>query len=306
MTERDKKIIELYQIGKSAKEISNIVGFSVGTVFRVLRLNKIPKQKNGYNLTKEDKQKICDLYQNYQSVLSISKQYNVSASVISQILLENNIILNTRSKIINPSLKEDYFQCIDTPEKAYWLGWLISDGCIVNNKIQFNILQEDKYILHQLEKDLNVTNKVKISSNGYARFSLGSIKMCQDLTNYNITPKKTFTVTIPENLDKTLYSHLIRGIFDGDGSISVYTRTNGVVNYEFSITGNKQVIEKIKDILECEIPHLKRKTIEKNGSSIYRIRWGSKKDIILLRDYLYKNSTNHYLIRKYEKIIKLC
>lgn len=275
------------------------------TVYRILRLNKIPKHNKGWNLSEEDKKTICNLYKDHHSAYSIANQFEVSNHTVSRIIFTNNIEKNSYAKMANPDLKEDYFENINTPEKAYWLGWLITDGCISNNKIQFDILQNDEYILHLLEQDLNVTNKVKVRPNGYAYFSLGSIKMCQDLAKYNITPQKTFTVSIPNNIDRKLYSHLIRGIFDGDGGISVYTRKNGKINYELSFTGNYQIIEKIKIFLEQELPTLKKKVIEKNGS-VYRIRWSAKKDLFLLREYLYQNCTDHYLTRKYEKLFKLC
>jgi hypothetical protein len=37
-------------------------------------------------------------------------------------------------------------------------------------------------------------------------------------------------------------------------------------------------------------------------SSIKRIRWSSKKDIDLIKRYLYKNHNNHFLSRKYNLI----
>lgn len=304
MTERDKIIIEMYQSGKTAKEIAKEINFSEGTVFRVLRLNNIKKHTNYTILTPEDKKQICELYLSYNSLLSIQNKFNISYEKVIQVLKEQNIPLtNSRSKTINPTLNENYFELIDTPDKAYWIGWLISDGCIFDNKIQITISKQDEDILHLLEKDLSVENKIYLK-NGYSSFTLGSKKMCEDLNKLSITPNKTFTVKIPK-LSDNLYSHLLRGLFDGDGGISIYQRSNGQTNYEINFTGNLQVIQEIKNILENNLPNLTKKNIEKNNS-IYRIRWGSKKDIIMIRNYLYDNHNNHYLIRKYNKIFQLC
>ena len=304
MTERDKKIINMYQNGISAKNIAKEMKVSEGTVFRVIRINNIPKHKKTIELTSDDEQKICSLYTEYNSLLSIQEKFNISYERVIKILEKNNIQLtNSRSKIINHNLDENYFENIDTPDKAYWLGWLISDGCINNNKIQLTISQQDEHILKILEKDLKVENKIYLKNN-YSSFSLGSKKLCEDLSKWSIIPNKTFTVSIPD-LNNNLYPHLLRGLFDGDGGISVYKRSNGQINYELGITGNKQVVEKVKKILESNIPDLTKKDIEPNGR-VYRIRWGAKKDIILLREYLYKDHNNHYLIRKYEKMFQLC
>lgn len=70
---------------------------------------------------------------------------------------------------------------------------------------------------------------------------------------------------------------------------------------ELSFCGNNFIIEWVLNTLINEIPKLTKNSITKEGS-IKRIRWSSKKDIILIRNYLYNNSNIHYLYRKYNLI----
>ena len=147
---------------------------------------------------------------------------------------------------------------------------------------------------------MQVENKVYNSGEKYIRFSLGCKKIIQDLEKLGISQNKSFTVKIPK-IDKQYNSSLIRGIFDGDGGFSSYHRTNGQNCQELSFCGNQFVITWILQTLLEEIPELKKISIT-NENSIKRIRWGSKKDITLIKNFLYKECNNHYLERKYKAI----
>lgn len=314
MSNRDENIIKLYQTTDiTVKEIAEQFKVSVGTVHRIIRINNIPKRGNARQkaFSKEQEQEILKKYNEGASMLSLQKEYQTSWETLKNLFEEKGIKKNSLSKIQNPNLLEDYFENIDSVDKAYWIGWLLSDGCIQNRQdkkgyeISLTLLAQDEHILHQLEEDLQVQGKVATFCNDYKRFSLGCKKMVEDLEKYSLINNKTFTCYISNLIPKKYYSHLLRGIFDGDGGITIYKRSNGQINYELSFCGNEQIITKIKEILLEEIPQLKDKTIEQE-SSIKRIRWGSLKDIILIRDFLYKDCDNkHRLKRKYDKLFTL-
>lgn len=312
MTERDSKIIDLYLNHPEIplKEIAKNFGISTATISRIARINNLPRRTGlSYRvyLTEEQEKDIINEYQNKKSsMLQIQKKYNITYERLNELLKKYNCEKNSLSKQANPNLIENYFENIDSEEKAYWIGWIISDGAITNqpekNKFQLEITikKEDENILHILEKDLQVENKVYNSGEKYIRFSLGCKKIIQDLEKLGISQNKSFTVKIPK-IDKQYNSSLIRGIFDGDGGFSSYHRTNGQNCQELSFCGNQFVITWILQTLLEEIPELKKISIT-NENSIKRIRWGSKKDITLIKNFLYKECNNHYLERKYKAI----
>lgn len=43
--------------------------------------------------------------------------------------------------------------------------------------------------------------------------------MAEALAKYGVVPRKSHITYLPLNIPKEMFSHLIRGIFDGDGSI---------------------------------------------------------------------------------------
>lgn len=310
LEERNKKIIDLYLNSPelSNKDIAQMFNVSIATVSRIARINNLPRRSgnSGTRLTLKQEQEIVNLYLNSVPLIKLQEKYNISYDRIKNII--KNYTLNTVSsaKRLNPNLIENYFEVIDTQEKAYWLGFLISDGAITNQKekskfqLELTLKAEDEHILHLLEKDLGVENKVYTSANKYKRFSLGSKKIIQDLEKLGITQNKSFTIHIPDIPEK-FENALIRGIFDGDGGFTSFTRANGQRCTELSFCGNIYVIKWIQKTLAKNLPSLKINKIT-NEHSIKRIRWSSKKDIILIRDFIYKNHNNHYLVRKYNLI----
>lgn len=308
MTERDKNIIDLYLNNPELtnQQIAEQFGISVSTVSRIARINNLPRRtgNTGVRLTSEQIQEIKNKYMSSVPLITLQKEYGISYDRIKNITKDCKII--SSAKRLNPNLIEDYFENINTNEKAYWLGWLISDGAITYQpekskfQLELTIQQEDESILHLLEQDLGVKNKVYDSNSIYKRFSLGSKKIVTDLVNLGITQNKTFTVQVP-SFDKKFNAAFLRGLFDGDGGFTVYTRSSGQKCMELSFCGNIYIIQWVLETLTSEIPNLTKNSITKENS-IKRIRWGSKKDIVLIRDYLYKNHNQHYLPRKYNLI----
>jgi hypothetical protein len=49
-------------------------------------------------------------------------------------LLDNNITIRNNNIYKNKECNIDYFEIIDTEDKAYWLGFIYADGCITKNK----------------------------------------------------------------------------------------------------------------------------------------------------------------------------
>ena len=308
MIERDKQIIDLYLNNPelSIKDIAKQFNISASTVSRIARLNNLPRRtgNSGVKLTQKQIGEIKEKYLNGTPLISLQKEYNISYDRIKNILKYCEII--STAKRLNPSLKEDYFEKIDSNEKAYWLGWIISDGAITNQpekskfSLELTIKEEDEEILHLLEKDLGVINKVYTSQKKYKRFSLGSKKIIKDLEKLGITQNKSFTVKVP-NIESQYHAALIRGLFDGDGGYTSFIRSSGQKCSELSFCGNEFIISWVLDTLTSDIPNLTKNSITKENS-IKRVRWSSKKDIYLIRDYLYKDHNNHYLSRKYNLI----
>ena len=259
-------------------------------------------------LTQEQIHNIGEDYKNGESVFALSRKYHCSTGAIKYRLNKLGISKISQAKRLNPNLIEDYFESIDNANKAYWIGWLLTDGSVTkeSNNLQMSLVNEDVYILNLLEDDLHIKNHVSSFGEKYCRFSFGSKRMIKDLEKYGIIPNKTLTLKFPTNIPDKFDSHLLRGMFEGDGglTIGVTTRFNKdrgkhyIGQYqELSFTGTYDMCEGFQNTIlkHLDIP---KKNI-KHNHSIHRIRWSNKEEIIKILDFLYKDCGTHYLKRKY-------
>ena len=127
-----------------------------------------------------------------------------------------------RAANLRYAANHSYFSSIDTREKAYWLGWLWSDGNIRQRgksyEIKIEIHKNDVYILEHFANAVESNGRIIIKNNS-AIFSVYSEEMFLDLNKYGIIPRKSYANIAPE-IPLTFAADFVRGVFDGDGYIS--------------------------------------------------------------------------------------
>lgn len=270
-----------------------------------LKINRIT---NIDKLTYEDIQQIINLYNNNQSSSKIKKIYNISEGSILKILRDNNIKIRDWSHCKRRyKINENYFNNIDIPEKAYWLGLLYADGCNneKRNYVALTLKEEDKYILEQLKNDLkseqpiiNIYNKK--FHKYYCNLTIKNENISSKLKNKGIIQNKTFISNFPEWLDENLLPDFIRGLFDGDGCISISHKYSYLYFTVHLINGNYNFMKVLENILytKCDMTN---KNIYAH-SNIFRINYSKMKDVYKFYKFIYYNSKDaHYLKRKRER-----
>jgi dUTP pyrophosphatase len=121
---------------------------------------------------------------------------------------------------------DNFFKNIDTEEKAYLLGWIISDGSVQKRGFQIFINKKDTEILKKLRDIISPeipTKTKKRKPNNLIGFVVNSQEIATDLSNLLQIPfvgGKDSIVSMPDNLNDKLKWACIRGVFDGDGSIN--------------------------------------------------------------------------------------
>ena len=151
-------------------------------------------------------------------------------SNISQILIDNNArTLGQQPRKVNLNLNEHYFDCIDSEDKAYFLGLLLADGSVEwsNNRqssLRLELVETDKYILDLLSKHLNIGANMRYEKregrkNGTFTLFVRSNILCDALAKYGVVPNKTNTLKALPDIPSKYLPDMIRGLIDGDGSI---------------------------------------------------------------------------------------
>ena len=201
-----------------------------------------------------------------------------------------------RTRINKHLVDENYFDEINTEDKAYFLGLMYSDGSV--RKDQFYLKLKDEHILHDFKKYIKSSAPIRSQNTPYGMayiFCVCSQKLCKALINQGCYINKTKIIKFPQ-LDSNLIRHFIRGFFDGDGCLQL---NNKLSKCRFDLTSAS------KEFLEQVRPIIAEKAISNGGlnkESKYNV-WHlsfSGKQVIQILDWLYADA-NFYLNRKYFK-----
>lgn len=210
----------------------------------------------------------------------------------------------------------NYFNNIDTEEKAYWLGFLTADGWISKNfksgsastgiELQYGDIEHLRKFNKSINGNYRITDrwrKCKLSSsdklNHICKIRIFSKIMHDDLVRLGFTYTKSFDCFMP-NLRKDLVRHYIRGYFDGNGCFSV---SNNYLSVSIC-TASKQIAEDfVKELNDIEINMRLYSYVNENNVVIYRPSFSRIKEKIKFLDYIY-DDCNIYLDRKYKRYLK--
>lgn len=265
-------------------------------------------------LQKFNEEHVIELYKSGKSLVEISKIYGTPTRTkqVKNILVKNNIEIRSNRK---RALNENFFEKIDTKEKAYLLGLIVSDGSIDNTGYGFSFISKDLDLVELFKEKIESEHKIckvesfdKRTNKTYTRYTLHicSKLIVKHLNNLGITNNKSFSCDLPE-IKKELFWHFIRGLFDGDGTISKESkRKDGCLR--FGIIGSELIITKIKKIfIEYGLSDTKISVTKYKNEigKLCSILYYSYKDLKMIYDLIYKNSENLRLERKYIKFSTL-
>jgi len=199
------------------------------------------------------------------------------------------------------TVDENYFEKIDTNNKAYILGFIYADGNIHKNVLTISLSYKDIEILEFIKNELKYDGIIKhffIKNREYVRLCITSKKIINDLINLGIIKNKTYLSKKLPNYGNHFNSFLL-GFFDGDGSIYNNSYKNRSVEYGITFSSNIDVLNEIKNILKINnISSSKiRKRYNNDISCMLEIRGNINIEKIF--NFLY-SSSDFYLNRKYK------
>lgn len=190
-------------------------------------------------LSHEEKNELFKMFEtgNYTGT-DLSNYFPISSVAINSLLRRNGYKSKSQSDLQRKyPLKEDFFDNIDTEEKAYVLGLLYADGNNneERNSISLGLKETDKEILEKITALIQPTKPLQYvdvscsrkkegfeNSQNQCRMVIASKHISHRLVKLGCGKAKTHILTFPtkEQVPSHLIRHFIRGYFDGDGSIS--------------------------------------------------------------------------------------
>ena len=167
-------------------------------------------------LSEQHRSEIVALYQSGTSSTVLGDRYGVSCQAVLALLRRRKVAIQSRSEAARRHvLNDDAFASI-TPESAYWIGFLMADGCITGtHELRLNLATRDGEQVERFRAFLRSSHTIG-RSHGQVRLAIKSRKLCSDLAVYGIVPRKS---TVAQVVGLEGNRDFWRGVVDGDGNI---------------------------------------------------------------------------------------
>lgn len=262
------------------------------------------------HITRELKEDVVTYYnQRPMTIDQVADHFDICAPSVMKILDEYRIKRYTKMQLFSPDLDEHYFDQIDTEEKAYFLGLIITDGCVYQAKgrrpmLAMTIQESDAYILEAFRDEIRSSKRLTSDGRGCCGLQIISEGLVDGLRRYGLHERKSLDCWFPNNIPIQLYPHLVRGIFDGDGSASYYARV-GRQSHTKAVrfcSGDHRFLVDLIDFLyfECGID---RPSIYREKENLWSVRYASNNSMLKLIDYMYSDA--HIFLHRKRRICDL-
>lgn len=195
--------------------------------------------------SEEEIQQIEKLYlEDKKSLVAIGKLFKVSSQTIGRLLDSRGVPRNPNRKFL---IKEDIFEKIDSAEKAYWLGFILADGYLLENRnriaIKLGSLDGEAHLKKFIKfiggpEEMLKTEHHNITGKLMYYVNINSVKMTKDLKDKKVSQRKSTKEEWCEDIPEDYIKDYIRGIIDGDGNIN---------EHDFNICNSEEVLSQIKN-----------------------------------------------------------
>lgn len=306
----DEKIISMYLDGNSITKLSVDLDIPYCRIQKILRDNNITIRggRKKKTLSPEQEERLKELFYSGIPKKDIAKELGVSVDTVRNFINERGY--TRTNKRINKRLKSDYFSSIDSAEKAYWLGFLYTDGSVDHyrstGRVRLQLQEADLETLIQYKEDLGIDSKLlydKRPNSTCVSVEFNDEQIFNDLGKLGIIPNKTYeSHHIPfDKVPEEYIPAFLLGLFDGDGSLTYSADMSKDVTLNFT-----SYYETVVEDFQREIDKLVNKeTHNKNFfTSAWHTQWRGRKQVLAILDILYANSPRH-LKRKYDKYVQL-
>lgn len=210
---------------------------------------------------------------------------SIASSLNSYLQPVTNLVRKYRDK---KSLRHNqgnirFFREIDSPEKAYFLGFIAADGCVQDftkssSGLSITIHSRDGYILEKLRSYIGCENPVYgVRGGEHSRFTLANKDLVSDLAQYDIGHRKSLTMgNFLKNVPRGMRKFAILGYFDGDGSLTIQPKHNNRAYVQ--IRGTEELLLGVVEEMGITSFHLSKK------DSIPNLSIGSRENVVKFYD----------------------
>jgi transposase-like protein len=312
--EHQRAMVEAYLAGKSAKEAAALFGYCRGSCWSALKKfdcqTSLEAKWDG--ISEEKQSEILSAYNSGKTMAEVSREFGVDSATCWYIHKKSGSQSHGHPRV--NFFKEDYFESIDSEEKAYWLGFITADGHVektkANVRMRLGLATKDVDHLERFAKclDANVPiisvvkspkqhhkcrDKYKKDYYYFSRVTLSSVKLVDDLMALGVGPRKSLTVR-PWSGPDHLMRHYWRGLVDGDGCPRDDSSASHRHQWEISVLGSYWCMAGLAEFVKQHTGHDGRLI---SVGKIFRLRYRGTNLVKSIAAVLYRDSTV-YMPRK--------
>ena len=217
------QIANFYKDGVGVQQIANMFGVTKVRISQIAKERGLKRQDKVLNYSEDE---VMDMYNRYldgTNVEVISVDYGCNRASIYNLFKKYGLPL-TEDRHRFYSVDDSYFDNIDTPNKAYILGFLWADGHnnVSKGIVEMRLQEQDKHILDDIsiemhnERPLYYVKEKRANNHNTYRIYVTSRQISDALLKYGMTSNKTYVLEWPKYLSDELIPHFLRGYTDGD------------------------------------------------------------------------------------------
>jgi len=290
--------VELYNSGKLKKEVAEILGINPRKLYDKLKAFGFSiYQKRASDLSLSEEQNVVSWYENGKSLNAIRQEFGYTVHQIRKVFQKYDLKPRDFKFYRELYVNKNAFADLQTEESAYFYGWLLSDGCISNERIILAVHPKDIEILENLKNYVGSSNNIHVGESKvddrtdkkYLRssFSFKDDDINARLRSLGMTERKSAKEVCPAAF--AFDRHFWRGMLEGDGCISKSSN-------EISLVGSKEIVHSFGEYVNFLFPEATPKFYTKG--KLHVVSLCSKVYSKLVLDELYRDS-NYKLSRKY-------
>lgn len=183
-----------------------------------------------------------------------------------------------------------------SPEFAYAIGLLVTDGSLSKDGRHINFSSKDLELIETFKNCLQLKNTIGRKGSGsvkdkrYYQIQFGDVNFYRFLLEIGLSPAKSKIIAAIEVPDEYFFDFL-RGHFDGDGSCYSYFDPRWKNSYMFYLTfgsASKKHIDWLRakiQLLSGVFGHL----VGGKSRVCYEIRYAKRESLELIKKIYYKN-----------------
>lgn len=252
------QIVSDYLAGESGTKIAARMGVSFKLIYRVLAAEGI-MLRSSRKLSSEKSRWAAEQYIAGKSSPELAKELGLSPRAVVCSLSRSGVQMRTASEAKQKyHCRHDAFQVITDAESAYWVGFIMADGCVTELRgswsLRVAIAESDASHLKKLSTFLCSDRPIGVYSNNrhwkncqkIAHFSVKSNEIAADLARYGVVPRKSATA---QAVDGVQHMRCFwRGCIDGDGWMGW---SNTVPR--MGLVGSRQLLVQFAEYCEAKV-----------------------------------------------------